>query len=237
MLGNIAFKGSSSALISLLLVVGLMAACGAPTATPAPTSTPTPIPPTSTPTPSPTPTSSFTPTPTPTSTPTPTPTPSYTPTPTPPPTETPTPTPSPTPAPTRTSPPTATPGLSSLSGGWTGTVTVFRVGQQEPIWGPAPVWMTWAVNDAGDVTISEGPQGDPNTPTWAGEVTADLRVSLGGTFPFFAGADDTNPFHVTAHYDGTIRREAGAYKLDIEVLLEVSPDTHIRRVYAIQKSR
>ena len=114
---------------------------------------------------------------------------------------------------------------------------MFRVGQEEPTWGPAPVWMTWSVNDAGDVTISEGPQGDPRFPTWTGKINPDLRISLEGTFPFFAGPDDTNPFYVTALYDGTIRREAGAYKLDIEVLLEVSSDTHTRRVYSIQKNR
>ena len=72
-------------------------------------------------------------------------------------------------------------------------------------------------------------------PTWAGKINPDLRISLEGTFPFFAGPDDTNPFYVTALYDGTIRREAGVYNLDIEVLIEVSPDTTIRRLYSLQQ--
>jgi hypothetical protein len=174
------------------------------------------------------PTPTVTPTPTSTSTPTPTPTPTTTPTPTP--TVTPTPSPVPTATATATPLPTPIPGLADLSGEWTGTVTVYQVGEctHTSEGKPRELTLQWTVTSDGKVAIEE-----TEKKHWEGTVGADWTISLVKTFRVTCHGD---PRTGTAPYEGQIEQVDGGYRLEIEAIEDWCPPTcRFRVVYSVAK--
>ena len=167
-----------------------------------------------------------------TSTPTPTPTPTSTSTPTPTLTVTPTPTPTPTRAPTAAPSPTSGVDLSRLSGTWTGTVTIFQVGEctHTSEGKPRELTLEWTVTVDGQVEIVE-----TEKKHWQGRVDAELGVSLVKTFQVTCSGE---PRTGIAAYQGQIVEENAGYRLELEAIEDWCPPTcRFRLVYAVSSSR
>ena len=104
---------------------------------------------------------------------------------------------------------------------------VLRLGE------PQPVWMTWTVNEAGQVTIQESGW----EASWSGQVDGDLHISLQRTYTLYVGEE---PVTRVSTYVGTIRSDAGTYVLEIEGIEEwfpPDPDYVFRRVYSLKKGQ